>query len=143
MDTESLTKIDSTLTFLVFSSSIFGSDLTLYTFLRYIITVFELRMIFLSTFASYLSSPPWFSFVITSTLPDGAQMPRREAKKYSSSLKGLPPSKEVMKEERREEEQEGIEMEGELVPAWEKDVNVEKHKIGEEEGEVGDCLGEV
>ena len=48
-----------------------------------------------------------------------------------------------MKEERREEEQEGIEMEGELVPAWEKDVNVEKHKIGEEEGEVGDCLGEV
>ena len=46
-------------------------------------------------------------------------MPRREAKKYSSSLKGLPASKEVMKEERREEEQEGIEMEGELVPAWE------------------------
>ena len=42
-----------------------------------------------------------------------------------------------MKEERREEEQEGIEMEGQLVPAWEKhekDVNVEKHKIGEEEG---------
>ena len=45
-------------------------------------------------------------------------MPRRDAKKYSSSLKGCPPSKEVMKEERREEEQEGIEMEGELVPAW-------------------------
>jgi len=46
-------------------------------------------------------------------------MPRRFAKKYSSCLKGWPPTKEVMKEERREEEQEGIEMEGEVVPVCE------------------------
>ena len=44
-------------------------------------------------------------------------MPRREAKKYSSSLKAFPPTKEERKEERREEEQEGIEMEKVELPA--------------------------
>ena len=90
-DTESLTKVDSSLmvfdsSLMVFSSNDFGSDLTLHAFLlsRYIIAVLESRMIFLSTFDSFLSSTSLFSSVITSVLPEGSQMPRRFAKKYSS-----------------------------------------------------------
>ena len=47
-------------------------------------------------------------------------MPRRDAKKYSSSLRAFPSTKEVRKEERREAGQEGIEMERVELPAWEK-----------------------
>ena len=129
-DSESLTKADSSLmvfdsSLMVYSSNVFGSDLTLHVFLlsRYFIAVLESRMIFLSTFDSLLGSLSLFSFVITSVFPDESEMPRRFAKKYSSCLKGWPPTKEVMKEERREEEQEGREMQGEL-PAWEGSKNI-------------------
>ena len=48
-------------------------------------------------------------------------MPRSDAKRFSSSLKACPLTKEVMKEVRREEEeQEGMEMAGEF-PACERD----------------------
>ena len=46
--------------------------------------------------------------------------PRREASCCCSSTKGIPLTKEVMKEVRREEEQ-GKEMQVEL-PAWEEEV---------------------
>ena len=57
-------------------------------------------------------------------------MPRRDAKKCWSSLKGFPPSKEVMKEARREDEQEGIEMEREELPVWQKYIltNIKERK---------------
>ena len=85
----------------------------------YFLIDFESTTLTLSTFWDF--SPRNDPGVLVTILcpSGGAQMPRSDAKRFSSSLKACPLTKAVMKEVRREEE-EGMEMAGEF-PACKRD----------------------
>ena len=78
----------------------------------YFLIDFESTTLTLSTFWDF---SPRNDPGVSVTILCGAQMPRIDPKRNSSSLKACPLTKELMNEARREEEEEGMEMAGEFA----------------------------